>query len=178
MMWAAAGAAQGPVLRDIHVPPTPAWWPPAPGWWLLAAVALVAMAAACWLWRKRRHRRELERRVLSEVDALAAQWRDRPQQLAAGLHQLLRRAASRIDGRSATCRGDAWRQLLASVKTDDATVAALMSLDMAMYRPHAAFDADEAVAATRRWLQAAWRQRKPASRRASIAATVPGDAHA
>src|SRR5690606_27121013 len=28
--------AAAPDLRDIHLPPAPAWWPPAPGWWLLA----------------------------------------------------------------------------------------------------------------------------------------------
>ncbi|MBP6325901.1 MAG: DUF4381 domain-containing protein, partial [Dokdonella sp.] len=25
--------ADGPQLRDIHLPPDPSWWPPAPGWW-------------------------------------------------------------------------------------------------------------------------------------------------
>jgi len=27
-------------LRDVHLPPDPAWWPPAPGWWLLAALLI------------------------------------------------------------------------------------------------------------------------------------------
>lgn len=175
MMWAGAKAAQGPVLRDIHLPPAPAWWPPAPGWWLLAAILLVAMAAAFWSWRKHLHRRALERRLLWEVDALVAQSRDCPQQLASGLHQLLRRAASRLDNHAVTYRGDTWRNLLASVKTDDATVAVLMSLDSALYRPGAAFDVDAAVAATRRWLQAAWRHRPSTSRGTT---SLAGGAHA
>ena len=35
-----AVATQGPVLRDIHLPPDPSWWPPAPGWWMLAALVV------------------------------------------------------------------------------------------------------------------------------------------
>jgi len=33
-------------LRDVHLPPDPAWWPPALGWWM---VALGAIALVVWL---------------------------------------------------------------------------------------------------------------------------------
>ena len=42
-------AAQGPVLRDIHLPPDPSWWPPAPGWWMLAGLLLLLALLAAWL---------------------------------------------------------------------------------------------------------------------------------
>lgn len=158
MIWATDATAQGPALRDIHLPPAPSWWPPAPGWWLLAVLALAAMVAGGWLWRSRRLRRASEQALLVEVDTLAARLRDRPQQLAAGLHQLLRRAAMRIDPHAASCSGDAWHSVLARVAIDSATLDAVVALDAALYRPHAAFDADAAVAATRRWLLAAWRR--------------------
>ena len=48
-------------LRDIHLPPEPAWWPPAPGWWLLALaliLALVVLAMLLRRWQRRRYRRE------------------------------------------------------------------------------------------------------------------------
>ena len=55
-------------LRDIQLPPEPAWWPPAPGWWLLLALCL---PLAVWLLRKvleqlRRRRRRRQRLRLLE----------------------------------------------------------------------------------------------------------------
>lgn len=41
-------------LRDYHLPEPLHWWPPAPGWWLVALVALLGLALA---WRLRRRRR-------------------------------------------------------------------------------------------------------------------------
>ncbi|WP_152413228.1 DUF4381 family protein, partial [Xanthomonas graminis] len=37
-------------LRDVHLPPAPAWWPPAPGWLLLGAAVLLALGIAFGLW--------------------------------------------------------------------------------------------------------------------------------
>jgi len=39
-------------LRDVHLPPDPAWWPPALGWWI---VVLATIALIVWLiWRATR----------------------------------------------------------------------------------------------------------------------------
>ena len=52
-------------LRDIHLPPAPAFWPPAPGWWLLAGLGAAALALCARLalsaWRRGRGRRAATR---------------------------------------------------------------------------------------------------------------------
>jgi hypothetical protein len=166
----AAAAPSGPLLRDIHLPPSPSWWPPAPGWWVLAAIAVLAMCAGAWWWWRRRHRRAEERRVLAEVDQALALWREQPQALAAGLHQLLRRGASRIDSLATRQRGDDWHRTLASLPVDAKTLEQLRGLELAMFRPDASLDAEGAAQATRRWLQLAWR--RGASPRAHSARNV------
>lgn len=172
-----ATPATGPVLRDIHLPPNPAWWPPAPGWWGVVLLVLVIAAAAFWLWRKRHGRLVLERALLGEVDTVLAQWRNEPQKLAAGLHQLLRRGALRYDAGAAHRHGDDWRRTLALMPVDATSLDRLMSLEDAMYRPGASFDIDATVASTRQWLRLAWRHR--AGRKAKTAqrvVTEPGHA--
>lgn len=155
----AAAPSNGPLLRDIHLPPTPSWWPLAPGWWVLMVLALFAVGVAIWWWRRQRRRAADERLVLAEVDQLLSLWREQPQALASGLHQLLRRGALRIDPAAAQQRGDAWRQTLARVPVDALALEQLQGLEAAMYQPTTSLDAAAAAQATRRWLQLAWRQR-------------------
>lgn len=54
-------------LRDIHLPPLPAWWPPAPGWWILALLVLAVLGFCAHLclraWRRTRPRRAALRAV-------------------------------------------------------------------------------------------------------------------
>ncbi len=159
-MMAASGNAPGgagPVLRDIHLPRDPSWWPPAPGWWMLALLLLAAGSISVWWWLRRNRRRAIERAVLAEVDLLATQWSDQPQQLAAGLHQLLRRGALRFDPGATRVHGDDWRRILAVVSDDQAMLDELTILESAMYRPDAPFDKDATITATRQWLLMAWR---------------------
>lgn len=148
----------GPLLRDIHLPPQPSWWPLAPGWWGLMILALLVVGLVIWWWRRQRRRHAEERRVLAEVDEALALWREQPQALASGLHQLLRRGALRIDSTAAQQRGDAWRQTLARMPVDASTLEQLQALEASMYRPGMVLDADAAAHATRRWLLLAWRK--------------------
>ena len=159
----AAAPANGPLLRDIHLPPPPSWWPLAPGWWVLAVLVLLIVGVAIWSWRRQRRRAADERRVLAEVDQVLSLWREQPQALASGLHQLLRRGALRIDPAAAQQRGDAWRQTLASMPVDAVALEQLQGLEAAMYRPSTSLNPDAAAQATRRWLQLAWRQRVSSS---------------
>ncbi|AIF46839.1 DUF4381 family protein [Dyella japonica] len=154
----AAAQQNGPSLRDIHLPPPPSWWPPAPGWWGLAVLVIACAAIGIWWWRRRGQRRAAERRVLAEVDQLLALSREQPQALAAGLHQLLRRGALRIDPLAGQLHGDDWRQTLARMPVDGATLEQLHAVETATFRPGASLDADAAANATRRWLALAWRQ--------------------
>ncbi|TAM61979.1 MAG: DUF4381 domain-containing protein [Rhodanobacter sp.] len=150
-------AAQGPVLRDIHLPPDPSWWPPAPGWWLLGALLLLALLAAAWLWRRHRRTQRQRRHVLAELDRLLRQHQHDGDQaaLASGLHQLLRRVARRHDATAAQQRGEAWRRTLARVPVDAATLERLLALDQAIYRAPASFDHAAASSAVRQWLRLA-----------------------
>ena len=105
-------SADGPVLRDIHLPPA-AWWPPAPGWWLLATLVLLLTVLVIWL-VKRRARRGPLRAAMREVDRLECDYsRDGDTTaLAAGASRLLRRVALRVDPACAAAPGDAWRAFL------------------------------------------------------------------
>jgi hypothetical protein len=158
MSASAAAQPNGPVLRDIHLPPPPSWWPLAPGWWALAVLILVAIGLGLWWWRRQRRRHTEERLVLAEVDHLLASARAQPQLLASGLHQLLRRGALRIDPLAAQQHGDDWRRTLARIPVDTATLEQLHGVEAAMFRPGAPLDADAAARATRRWLALAWRK--------------------
>lgn len=147
----------GPVLRDIHLPPAPSWWPLAPGWWMLAALLLLSLVAAFWL-RRRHVRLQRGRRLpLDELDKLAARHaRDGDDAaLAAALHQLLRRAARRHDAAAATQRGDSWRNTLARVTVVPSVLDRLAVLEQAIYRPRAEFDVPATLAAARDWLRMA-----------------------
>ena len=155
----------GPQLRDIHVPPDPGWWPPAPGWWLLALIVLVLGVFVCrrtWRTLRVRHWR---RRVLAELDRLVAAHAAQPDPagFAAGISQLLRRAARQLDPRAATLRGDAWLDFLEArlprghVATGSFRNAAAHALADAPYRPAhdpalQALDAPALAALARTWL--------------------------
>lgn len=164
-MMPAPAATDGPLLRDIHMPPSPPWWPPAPGWWLLAAVALLLSAVVAVLWHRAIRARQRRARVLSDVDALAARHASDPQALAAGLHQLLRRVARTRDPAAARLRGEAWREALAVVPVDADTLARLLQLEPAIYRRQA-YDRDAMIDAVRCWLRISLARPRAGARRA------------
>ena len=167
---AAAAAPAGPPLRDIHLPPAPPWWPPAPGWWLLAALLLLALLAALWVWRRRLAVQRKRQRVLAEVDRIAAQYAQDGDAvaLAGALHQLLRRVARRQHAPATQQRGAAWQQTLARVPVDAPTLERLLTLEQAIYRPQSTFDPDLTLSAVRQWLRlalkpGAWKALPPES---------------
>lgn len=151
--------AQGPVLRDIHVPPA-AWWPPAPGWWLLAGLlALVCVAAVAW--RMRRARRGPLRTALREVDALEADWRREADtaRLVDRASRLLRRVARRIEPGVASKSGDAWRAFILRHAHDDATRQSLDQLLRVRFDARPAVDVPALCTALRVWCTCALRRR-------------------
>lgn len=145
-------------LRDIHLPPDPPWWPPAPGWWVLLAAIVALMAVGCQLYRRARRARAWHVHISAEIRQTAERHADNDAAYAAALHQLLRRAAWRYAAHAHHVQGEPWRQVLAQVPVDVATLDTLMTLEARMYQPHAAFDRAATEAAARRWLQAAWRR--------------------
>jgi Domain of unknown function (DUF4381) len=103
-------------LRDIHLPQPVSLWPPAPGWWLLLAL-LLTLAAATFVWLRRRRQRPLrwQRAALRELDELEARHLSGadPSELAAALSALLRRGAlARFGAEVASLHGEPWVELL------------------------------------------------------------------
>jgi len=95
------------VLRDVHLPPTPAWWPLAPGWWLLAGLlAMVVLFFVVRHWRRRQRRR----RWLRWFDESGLG--DAPAAQVAAMSDLLRRAARETDSSAVRLSGEAWLRFL------------------------------------------------------------------
>ncbi len=95
-------------LRDVHLPPAPAWWPPAPGWWIvIAAVALLLGTLLGWAWRRRARRRRWRALFAQELAQAGGE-----AEALATMSALLRRAARRIDPRADRLQGEAWLRLL------------------------------------------------------------------
>lgn len=147
--------AEGPVLRDIHLPPA-AWWPPAPGWWLLALfVVALAACVAWWLWQ--RARKGPLRAALREMDAIESAYavNHDAMRLADACSRLLRRVARRVDPAAASRAGATWREFLHRHARDTATRRALDDLDDARFRADPSLDAPALFAALRTWCRAA-----------------------
>src|SRR5690348_9051641 len=143
--------ADGPVLRDIHLPPA-GWWPPAPGWWGVAALAVLVACMVVWLlWR--RARRRSRRAALREIDSLAAAYAQDGDmaRLAEGASRLLRRVARLVDPDAASLSGDAWRAFLHRYARDAETQAALDRLVATRYLARPVVEAPALLAALRGW---------------------------
>jgi len=96
-------------IRDIQLPPEPAFWPPAPGWWLLGLLLLIALGLLLF---QRYRRGALRRAALGELDRLHNRYQGDADLavFAMGLSTLLRRVALIRDSRKqvAGLSGDAW----------------------------------------------------------------------
>lgn len=159
-------SVDGPVLRDIHLPPSAAWWPPAPGWWLLAALVGLAFVAGAWMLRRRRHRRPLAV-ALHTIDQLAAAFDQDGDAtaLADGASRLLRRVARRVEPAAASASGETWRAFVRANARDDATGDALEALLAARYRARPELDAEALLTGLRAWCRSALGKRHAAGTR-------------
>ena len=147
--------AQGPSLRDIHLPAEPSWWPPAPGWWVVGGLLLVALLAGFWWWQRRRRTRAGQRRVVHELDQIVRSYAADSAARLNALHQLLRRVARQHEPMAGQQRGEAWRKTLARVPVDVATLDQLLALDRLIYQPIDSGDDVAIVTAVRAWLELA-----------------------
>lgn len=165
--------AEGPVLRDIHLP-TAGWWPPAPVWWLLAALLLFGAAGIAWLLWRHARRRPL-RAALREIGILESSFaRDGDVAwLADAASRLLRRIARRIDPVAASRSGEAWRAFVHRHANDAGTRKILDELIEARFRAQPALDVPALMAALRAWCREALRGRTPDAARLR---TVTGEA--
>jgi hypothetical protein len=109
--------ADGPVLRDIHLPPDPSWWPPAPGWWLLLAIALVLLAWILIRLGRQLRQRRWRHGVLAELERIAQRHRGAPDtaRLLADISNLLRRASRLVDPAAVALLGEEWLRFLDTV---------------------------------------------------------------
>lgn len=151
----------GPMLRDIHLPPAH-WWPPAPGWWLLATLLLLAAIGIAW-WLRRMARGNPVRMALREIDALAAAHaRDgNAARLADGASRLMRRVALRVAPDVASQTGAGWRAFVQMHASDATTRQALDELVGERFRAQPMLDAPALPAALRAWCRDALRASTP-----------------
>jgi hypothetical protein len=150
-------------LRDVHLPPSPSWWPPAPGWWVVFVVVCIVLLAFFLIVTRRHHHRLQRKQILAELEGLATRHSD-DVAYATSLHQLLRRAARRYATDAHLLQGARWREVLARVPVDSATLDKLMTLDARMYQPRADFNRTDVQLAAHRWLETALRLEKRIAR--------------
>jgi len=142
----------GPVLRDIHLPPPPAWWPPAPGWWLLAGICIFCMVGGVLYWRKVLRRRLLHAAILHELDRCIDGAAGDRKALAAGLSQFLRRVALRETPYAAAFHGERWLEYLdAQTSGEEFRRGVGRVLLDAPFRTNVEFDPIALTALVRRW---------------------------
>lgn len=142
-------------LRDIHLPPAPAWWPPAPGWWLLVAVLLL-VALGLVLLSRRSRRLRFRREALQKLAVLEKDLQLPPAKLLAELSTLLRRAmlCSFERKECAGLTGDNWLNFLDRGFKDSPFSSELgRCLAKGPYQPGCDYDRDALLALCRRRLK-------------------------
>ena len=142
------------LLRDIHLPPAPAWWPPQPGWWLVALV--VAAAALWWLRRLPAWKREALARLKS-AEADYAGHGDAAR-LLADVSVLLRACALKLQDRAevAGLTGHAWIECLRELGRGACPAPEEALVDGA-YRERVDLDAAAFARSTAAWIRRARR---------------------
>ncbi|MES2402751.1 MAG: DUF4381 domain-containing protein [Pseudomonadota bacterium] len=149
----------GPVLRDIHLPPAH-WWPLAAGWWLLAALLALAGFGVAW-WLRRVARTLPLRAAMREIDALEAAYaRDGDAgQLVDGASRLMRRVALRVAPGAAAQTGATWCAFVHTHAADAGTRQVLDQLASERFRAQPVLDAPVLLSALRAWCRDALRTR-------------------
>ena len=144
--------ADGPVLRDIHLPPPPSWWPPAPGWWLVAGICILCIIVAGRYWHKHWRARRRRLAVLRELDRCIERAHEDPAALAAALSQFLRRMALRETPAAAAYEGERWLEYLdARSSAGEFRRGVGRVLIEAPFRPRMDYDRVALIALVRRW---------------------------
>jgi hypothetical protein len=152
-------------LRDLHLPPAPAFWPPAPGWWLIGVLALVLISVLAWRTVHYYRYRRPYRNALAALERLrqATERGDTGERDAAdSINALLKRALIHGAGRSdaAPLTGDAWLRYLDRILGDDLfSNGAGAALGNARFAPGFSFDAVAVCTAARRVIVALQRRK-------------------
>lgn len=136
-------------LRDVHLPPDPAWWPPAFGWWLLAALII---AAVVWLVRRAviaHHKRAPIRSAKTLLAGMYAAYGEGQLSAVEFLHQgneMLKRLLVRAFGRQKYARmsGERWLQELDLISSsDDFTLGSGRVLGAQRFKPEPDINVEE-----------------------------------
>lgn len=106
-------------LRDIHLPPEPAWWPPAPGWWILSLLVIVIALITYYFYRRHLRRQQSALNIArQELEKLCTEFdtHKNQRQLVADISILLRRLSISAYPRSDTAglTGEEWLRFLDS----------------------------------------------------------------
>ena len=149
---AAMNPTAGPILRDIHLPPSPGWWPPAPGWWLLAGIIILCCIISFVKVRQLRSKARIRKVVQAELDRCIDSAHGDPVVLAAALSQFLRRMALRDTPAAAAFTDERWLGYLDSRSGGDEFARGVgRALLDAPFRTTHVYDVPALIALVRRW---------------------------
>ena len=143
-------------LHPLRTPDAIGWWPPAPGWWLLALLAISAVVALVYLWRKHRRANAYRRQALAQLQQLQTDYQTHRDKLLhlGHINALLKSAALQAYPRSdiAAQHGEAWRGFLNSSLPADKQLPPEFAT--ANYQPACPdFDLEPVHRATQHWLK-------------------------
>ena len=146
-------------MRDIHLPPDPAWWPPAPGWWVLALLVLAVAVATRLVLRRITRRRRVRSSIMRAFGRIHSSYQrgEESRRVAADVAVLLKRVALARFPREqvAGLGGEAWFAFLGDTSAGDpfwsASVGEYARL---VYHSEARADLEPLLGASHRWLKA------------------------
>ena len=116
-------------LHPLRDPASIGWWPLAPGWWVLIALAVIAIAIACYYLVRRYRANAYRRLALKQLQTIQSRYADGPgddlciQNTASDSNALLKSVALRVFPRHdiAALSGDAWLDFLNKTRRSEST---------------------------------------------------------
>lgn len=151
-------AATETTLRSIHLPTEIPTWPLAPGWWALAALVLLSLGVAYYLYRRYR-KNAFRREALAMLLQIEQRQKKAPiprLQLVDELSALLKRVAITRHGREEVAgrTGDRWLQFLDQTgDTKGFTQGPGRSLGANRFRQDLTIDPPSLITLCREWIQ-------------------------
>lgn len=141
------------MLEPLREPGAVPWWPLAPGWWVLGAMMLALAGYGLrrlWLFHLRAAPLRAARKALAQLEARSEPGAER----AAALGRLQRQLAIAVAGRKASAglTGHAWAEFLNSLSKSKAPYFDEKLAQLSYLPGIAPQDCDDALDATRRWL--------------------------
>jgi hypothetical protein len=147
-------------LHPLREPAAIGWWPLAPGWWLLIALAVLAIAVACYYLVKRYRANAYRRLALQQLQAIHTKLNQSDDSdlhgAVSNTNALLKSVALRQFPRHdiASLSGDAWLGFLNSTRRSESTDTEFsIGFAKAAYQPQVPqLDTEQLFRASKNWI--------------------------